>query len=102
MYTGDGFHRRLRVESIFDAITLLRNGEKMRVSHHVERVALIVRGHAMPDREIVDRIDDGDYHDDGDRQLLQTEAHSAGWMSKSDRPFRDFSSEVEQSPVIAR
>jgi hypothetical protein len=39
MDAGFGFHGRLRVESIFDAIALMGNRKDSRIEHSVERIS---------------------------------------------------------------
>ena len=66
MNAGLGFHRRLRVESIFDAVALLRNRKNSRVHYRVERIALLLRAHPVSDGEIVINVEDGKHHEGND------------------------------------
>jgi hypothetical protein len=54
-----GYHRRLRVQSEFNAIAFLWNFQKMRVRHDVVGVARFLCGRAVPDGDVINRVSGG-------------------------------------------
>lgn len=77
MDAGFGHHWRLRVEGVLDAIAFLRNGQQVRVSHRIERIALLLRSHAMANGEIVIDIGRGEQDGNSDQYSFQQETHWA-------------------------
>jgi hypothetical protein len=66
MNTGLRFKRRYSVESVFDSIALVGDGEDMWVIYNIEWIAWLLRAHAIADGEIVIRVNTCSQRDDGD------------------------------------
>lgn len=70
MNAGIRFDRRLRIESIFDAVALLRNRQDSHTHYRVKRITLLLTFHPVPYGEIVINVEDGKHHEGNDEYSL--------------------------------
>lgn len=75
MHAGIGFHGRLNVEGILNAITLFGNRKDSRMHDRIEWIALLLGGHSVADREVVINVGTGQEQSDYEQRSFQNQTH---------------------------